>query len=184
VSDFGLSRRDEAGRGYELKSCQKLPLKWMAPECFKERRWTAASDVWSFGILMWEVSGWSSASASPRRACLRCTCAPLAGLRERQRAIQRCAGSQHVAGALALHHGRQPPHAAHGRLGRRVGGDGLLLAPPAGGAPLVRRDCRKPEAGARAQQCHRSLRRTFSRHHPQTRRNMFCLCTHPVSPTN
>uniref|UniRef100_A0A915L6B3 receptor protein-tyrosine kinase n=1 Tax=Romanomermis culicivorax TaxID=13658 RepID=A0A915L6B3_ROMCU len=55
VSDFGLSRRDDAGRGYELKSSQKLPLKWMAPECFQMRRWTKHSDIWSFGILMWEV---------------------------------------------------------------------------------------------------------------------------------
>lgn len=55
VSDFGLSRVDASGNGYELKNKQQLPLKWLAPECFTERCWTTASDVWSFGILMWEV---------------------------------------------------------------------------------------------------------------------------------
>lgn len=55
VSDFGLSRLDEFGKGYELTTAQKLPLKWMAPECFTRRLWTTASDVWSFGILIWEV---------------------------------------------------------------------------------------------------------------------------------
>uniref|UniRef100_A0A915HPA4 Protein kinase domain-containing protein n=1 Tax=Romanomermis culicivorax TaxID=13658 RepID=A0A915HPA4_ROMCU len=55
VSDFGLSRRDDSGRGYQLQSAQKLPLRWLAPECFTKRSWTKASDVWSFGILMYEV---------------------------------------------------------------------------------------------------------------------------------
>uniref|UniRef100_A0A915ISL9 Protein kinase domain-containing protein n=1 Tax=Romanomermis culicivorax TaxID=13658 RepID=A0A915ISL9_ROMCU len=55
VSDFGLSRRDDSGRGYQLQSSQKLPLRWLAPECFTKRSWTKASDVWSFGILMYEV---------------------------------------------------------------------------------------------------------------------------------
>lgn len=54
VSDFGLSRIDESGQGYELRRAQKLPLKWLAPECFEEKRWTMASDVWSFGVVMWE----------------------------------------------------------------------------------------------------------------------------------
>uniref|UniRef100_A0A915HNF5 Protein kinase domain-containing protein n=1 Tax=Romanomermis culicivorax TaxID=13658 RepID=A0A915HNF5_ROMCU len=55
VSDFGLSRKDDSGRGYTLKTSQKLPLKWLAPECFTKRMWTLASDVWSYGIVMWEV---------------------------------------------------------------------------------------------------------------------------------
>uniref|UniRef100_A0A915L998 Protein kinase domain-containing protein n=1 Tax=Romanomermis culicivorax TaxID=13658 RepID=A0A915L998_ROMCU len=55
VSDFGLSRSDETGRGYELKTARRLPLKWMAPECFEKKLWTKSSDVWSFGIMAWEV---------------------------------------------------------------------------------------------------------------------------------
>uniref|UniRef100_A0A4W4FPD3 receptor protein-tyrosine kinase n=1 Tax=Electrophorus electricus TaxID=8005 RepID=A0A4W4FPD3_ELEEL len=41
VSDFGLS--------------SKIPVRWTAPEAFQHRKFSSASDVWSFGILMWEV---------------------------------------------------------------------------------------------------------------------------------
>jgi len=55
VSDFGLSRKDDLGRGYQLQSSKPLPLQWLAPECLVHRSWTAASDVWSFGVLCWEA---------------------------------------------------------------------------------------------------------------------------------
>lgn len=37
--------------------CQgsKIPVRWTAPEAFQHRKFSSASDVWSFGILMWEV---------------------------------------------------------------------------------------------------------------------------------
>lgn len=33
----------------------KIPVRWTAPEAFQHRKFSSASDVWSFGILMWEV---------------------------------------------------------------------------------------------------------------------------------
>lgn len=33
----------------------KIPIRWTAPEAFQNRKFSSASDVWSFGILMWEV---------------------------------------------------------------------------------------------------------------------------------
>lgn len=33
----------------------KIPVRWTAPEAFQHRKFSTASDVWSFGILMWEV---------------------------------------------------------------------------------------------------------------------------------
>ena len=34
----------------------KIALRWTAPECIRYRKFTSASDVWSFGIVMWEVT--------------------------------------------------------------------------------------------------------------------------------
>lgn len=33
----------------------KIPIRWTAPEAIAYRKFTSASDVWSFGIVMWEV---------------------------------------------------------------------------------------------------------------------------------
>lgn len=52
ISDFGMSR---LGDEYKLHTFNKLPLKWTAPEVFSEYTYTHASDVWSYGVLMWEV---------------------------------------------------------------------------------------------------------------------------------
>ena len=33
----------------------KVPVRWTAPEAFQHRKFSSASDIWSFGVLMWEV---------------------------------------------------------------------------------------------------------------------------------
>lgn len=38
-----------------LKQGGKIPIRWTAPEAIAYRKFTSASDVWSFGIVMWEV---------------------------------------------------------------------------------------------------------------------------------
>ncbi|XP_064091758.1 uncharacterized protein LOC135205295 isoform X2 [Macrobrachium nipponense] len=54
LADFGLSRWVEE-QSYYKASKGKLPIKWMAPESINFRRFTSASDVWMFGVCMWEI---------------------------------------------------------------------------------------------------------------------------------
>uniref|UniRef100_A0A8C6PGE2 receptor protein-tyrosine kinase n=1 Tax=Nothobranchius furzeri TaxID=105023 RepID=A0A8C6PGE2_NOTFU len=56
VSDFGLSRvlEDDAEAAYTTRG-GKIPIRWTAPEAIAYRKFTSASDVWSYGIVMWEV---------------------------------------------------------------------------------------------------------------------------------
>nr|XP_014055647.1 unnamed protein product [Salmo salar] len=54
LGDFGLSRYVE-DEDYYKASLSRLPIKWMAPESINFRRFTTASDVWMFGVCVWEV---------------------------------------------------------------------------------------------------------------------------------
>uniref|UniRef100_A0A8B9NPE4 receptor protein-tyrosine kinase n=1 Tax=Accipiter nisus TaxID=211598 RepID=A0A8B9NPE4_9AVES len=59
VSDFGLSRALEeessADPTYTSSLGGKIPIRWTAPEAIAFRKFTSASDAWSYGIVMWEV---------------------------------------------------------------------------------------------------------------------------------
>ncbi|KAL7299431.1 hypothetical protein TKK_0007674 [Trichogramma kaykai] len=54
LADFGMSRWVEDQSYYTASKC-KLPIKWMAPESINFRRFTTASDVWMFGVCIWEI---------------------------------------------------------------------------------------------------------------------------------
>nr|XP_021148391.1 ephrin type-B receptor 5 isoform X2 [Columba livia] len=58
VSDFGLSRfleDDASNPTYTGALGCKIPIRWTAPEAIQYRKFTSSSDVWSYGIVMWEV---------------------------------------------------------------------------------------------------------------------------------
>ncbi|XP_060764092.1 tyrosine-protein kinase SYK isoform X3 [Neoarius graeffei] len=56
ISDFGLSKSLTSEKDYyESKGHGKWPVKWYAPECMNYFKFSCKSDVWSFGVLMWEA---------------------------------------------------------------------------------------------------------------------------------
>jgi serine/threonine protein kinase len=56
VGDFGLLRElPEGAKVYVSKSELPLPLRWMAPESLEDNKFSTPSDVWSFGVVMWEM---------------------------------------------------------------------------------------------------------------------------------
>uniref|UniRef100_U3IED5 receptor protein-tyrosine kinase n=1 Tax=Anas platyrhynchos platyrhynchos TaxID=8840 RepID=U3IED5_ANAPP len=55
ICDFGLARDVVNDSNYIVRGNARLPVKWMAPESLFEGTYTMKSDVWSYGILLWEI---------------------------------------------------------------------------------------------------------------------------------
>lgn len=57
ICDFGLGRKIDDGSGayYQIDGSGALPLRWMAPESVLYQRYSSESDMWSFGVVIWEI---------------------------------------------------------------------------------------------------------------------------------
>ncbi|KAG9283346.1 receptor-type tyrosine-protein kinase FLT3 [Astyanax mexicanus] len=55
IGDFGLARDIENDSNYVVRGNARLPVKWMAPESIFKGIYTMQSDVWAYGILLWEI---------------------------------------------------------------------------------------------------------------------------------
>ncbi|XP_072306910.1 receptor-type tyrosine-protein kinase FLT3 [Eucyclogobius newberryi] len=55
IGDFGLARDIDKDSNYVVRGNVRLPVKWMAPESIFQGMYTMKSDVWAYGILLWEI---------------------------------------------------------------------------------------------------------------------------------
>lgn len=56
LSDFGMSKSLQEGKQYFRNTSRELvPVRWVAPESLQNKVYTHYSDVWSFGVVLWEV---------------------------------------------------------------------------------------------------------------------------------
>ncbi|XP_070575740.1 fibroblast growth factor receptor 2-like [Ptychodera flava] len=55
IADFGLARDLHYENYYKKNSHGRVPIKWMSPEALFDRVYTTKSDVWSFGVVLWEI---------------------------------------------------------------------------------------------------------------------------------
>nr|XP_012136036.1 PREDICTED: muscle, skeletal receptor tyrosine protein kinase-like isoform X3 [Megachile rotundata] len=55
IADFGMSRDVYTCDYYKIGGSRVLPVRWMSPESLLYGRFTLESDVWSFGVVLWEV---------------------------------------------------------------------------------------------------------------------------------
>jgi serine/threonine protein kinase len=59
IADFGMSRDTESGTAYYNSRSGAVPVRWSAPEALEEQKFSEKSDVWSFGVLLYEL--WTKA---------------------------------------------------------------------------------------------------------------------------
>ena len=60
IADFGMSREARENKDYYTSKGGQIPIRWTAPECLEEHKFSEKSDVWSYAVLLYEV--WTKAA--------------------------------------------------------------------------------------------------------------------------
>ncbi|XP_013389419.1 hemicentin-1 isoform X2 [Lingula anatina] len=55
IAGFGFATNDIENHPYDRKSQGRLPVRWMSPEALFDNKFTTQSDVWAYGVLLWEI---------------------------------------------------------------------------------------------------------------------------------
>lgn len=66
IGDFGMTRDIYETEYYRKGSKGLMPVRWMAPESLKDGVFTSASDVWSYGVVLWEMA---TLASQPYQVC-------------------------------------------------------------------------------------------------------------------
>jgi len=56
IGDFGLARDVYERDYYRIDKKGEMPVRWMSPESLRDGMWDSATDVWSYGVVLWEIA--------------------------------------------------------------------------------------------------------------------------------